>query len=75
MNDKAIKALAALFTGPNVAHNSIALQAGGVMATRAKAYFDAREAVGLREYEKAEDAEKIIRATLAKAVSSEDSSK
>jgi len=47
MNAKAIESLAQYFTGPEVAHHSIALEVGGKMAERANRFFDAREAVGV----------------------------
>lgn len=61
---KAIEALADFFSGAAVAHNSICLSLGGIHKTMAERFFDCRQALGLRYYERREEAVEIIKRTL-----------
>ena len=64
MNEQALFALAAHFTGPAVAHHGIGLAAGGWAAGQAMRFFEVREAIGVIGYMSIDEAKKAILATL-----------
>ena len=60
----AIEILVEYFTGQEVAHNSIQLEAGGLGRKRAEAFFAVRTELGIRGYMDAREAEAEIRRAL-----------
>ena len=60
LNEQAVFALAAHFTGPDVAHHSIALQVGGKMGEQAKRFFEVRDALGIQGYMDIAEAKEVI---------------
>ena len=64
MNEDIIQALAAYFTGPCVARNSIALAKAGMSRDAALRFFSVRDKLGVTGYDSAEVAEKKIKASL-----------
>ena len=64
MNEQALFALAAHFTGPDVGQHSIALGVPGRMQDQAKRFFEARTAVGVTGYMDIGEAKEAIRTKL-----------
>lgn len=62
--DDAIDALAKLFSGTAVVHNSIGLSLGGAHKATADAYFAARDKLGVRGYADVDEATEAIKRVL-----------
>ena len=66
MNEQALLALAAHFTGPDVAIHSIGLQVGGKMKAQAERFFEVRDFLGIRGYPDIAEAKETIIRTLTR---------
>jgi len=64
MNEQALFALAAHFTGVDVSHHSVGLEVGGSIGERARRFFEVRSAIGVSGYPSLAEAKRAIKETL-----------